>query len=261
MPDETFQPTKSQPEPHQSNQSLSSETHNNSGEKLMAPESKLNKTGTESPEANESWWQEVLKTIGLSLILAFGIRAFIAEARYIPSASMEPTLLINDRLIVDKVGYYFHAPERGDIVVFNPTAALLKDGFKDAFIKRIVGMPGDQVAIANGKVYINGKPLPEPYLPKYQVIQGLEGNPIPNPSREAQLPLTTTLDTCGPTPPFLAEPKIVPPGSYLVLGDNRDDSFDGRCWGFVPRNNIIGRAAIRFWPLDRLATIPAGESK
>lgn len=190
-----------------------------------------------SPQHEESWWVEALKTVGLSLVLAFGIRTFVAEARYIPSGSMEPTLQINDRLIVDKMGYRFHLPERGDIVVFNPTDALIKDGFKDAFIKRIVGLPGDDVAIENGKVYINGRPLQENYLPS-----GVE----------------TTIDTCNGQA-FLSQTQKVPPQAYLVLGDNRDNSFDGRCWGFVPQKNIIGRASIRFWPIDRAAFIPAGE--
>jgi signal peptidase I len=255
MPDETFQPT-----PSQTQQPLPAPT-TDTDEKLMDPESKLNSMEADSPEAGESWWIEILKTIGLSLVLTFGIRTFIAEARYIPSASMEPTLLINDRLIVEKVGYYFHPPERGDIVVFNPTIALQQKGFKDAFIKRVVGMPGDQVRIADGKVYINGQPLPEPYLPPYQVVQGLDGNPISNPGQASQVPLTTTLKTCGPNDPFLAKPEIVPADAYLVLGDNRDDSFDGRCWGFVPRSNIIGRAALRFWPTGRIGFIPAGASK
>jgi signal peptidase I len=226
MQDEKFQPTQPQSEPKSPDPNLQPPT--------------VNKMAAESPERQESLLVEVAKTIGLSLILAFGIRQFVAEARYIPSESMVPTLLVNDRLIVDKVGYYFHSPERGDIVVFNPTNALVKDGFHDAFIKRIVGLPGDQVAIANSRVYINGKLLVEPYLPaKTQ----------------------TNLNTCGPETVFLSEPKVVPTNAYLVLGDNRNNSFDGRCWGFVPRNNIVGRAAVRFWPLNRWALIPAGEPK
>jgi signal peptidase I len=226
MQDEKFQPTQPPSEPP----SLDSN---------FQPQS-TSKMASQTPERQESLLVEVAKTIGLSLILAFGIRQFVAEARYIPSESMVPTLLVNDRLIVDKVGYYLHSPKRGDIVVFNPTNALVKDGFHDAFIKRIVGMPGDQVAVANNRVYINGKLLAEPYLPaKTQ----------------------TTLNTCGPETVFLAEPQVVPINAYLVLGDNRNNSFDGRCWGFVPRNNIVGRAAVRFWPLNRWAIIPAGEPK
>lgn len=192
---------------------------------------------TNQKETHESWWLEGIKTLGLALMLAFGIRTFVAEARFIPTGSMEPTLLIDDRLLVDKVGYRFGAPVRGDIVVFDPTSALQKDGFKEAFIKRIIGLPGEQVSIHNNRVYINGKLLTEPYIQ-------------PN--------ITTSVLACGGMPAFLDKPQIIPADSYLVLGDNRDNSFDGRCWGVVPRQNIIGRAAIRFWPLNRLSLIPGG---
>ena len=93
---------------------------------------------------SEFWWENI-KTLGLSLFLAFGIRTFIAEARYIPSGSMLPTLQINDRLIIDKISYDFSNPKRGDIVVFNPTKTLEQEDFHEAFIKRVIGLPGDKV--------------------------------------------------------------------------------------------------------------------
>src|SRR4028118_2024276 len=93
-------------------------------------------------QKSENPWVEAIKTIGLSAILAFGIRSFVAEARYIPSGSMLPTLQINDRLIIDKISYKFNNPRRGDIVVFNPTETLEKQNFHDAFIKRVIGTPG-----------------------------------------------------------------------------------------------------------------------
>jgi signal peptidase I len=188
-------------------------------------------------ETHESWWVEGVKTLGLALMLAFGIRTFVAEARFIPTGSMEPTLMVDDRLLVDKIGYRLGAPVRGDIVVFDPTDALQKDGFKEAFIKRIIGLPGDRVSIVNSRVFINGKRLAEPYI---------------------DASLTTSLMACGGMPAFLDQPQTIPADSYLVLGDNRDNSFDGRCWGVVPRKNIIGRAAIRFWPLNRMSLIPGG---
>ncbi|MGB3193248.1 MAG: signal peptidase I, partial [Limnoraphis sp.] len=91
---------------------------------------------------SENVWVEGFKTIGLSIVLALGIRTFVAEARYIPSGSMLPTLEINDRLIIDKLGYKFQNPDRGDVVVFSPTDQL-KTQYKDAFIKRIIGLPGE----------------------------------------------------------------------------------------------------------------------
>ncbi|MEH2032661.1 MAG: signal peptidase I [Nostoc sp.] len=166
---------------------------------------------------------EGLKTISLSLILALGIRTFVAEARYIPSGSMEPTLQINDKLIIDKISYDFSSPKRGDIIVFNPTKKFTLENFHDAFIKRVIGLPGEKVAVKNGKVYINDVPLKENYL-------------------EAK-------------PDYQWGPVIVTTDSYLVLGDNRNNSYDSHYWGFVPRNKIVGRAILRFWPLNRIGEI------
>jgi signal peptidase I len=191
-------------------------------------------------EPHDSWWVEGLKTLGLSVILALGIRTFAAEARFIPTGSMEPTLMIDDRLLVDKVSYRFSNPERGDIVVFEPTDVLRQGGNKDAFIKRIIGLPGDRVSIMNNRVFVNGNPLAEDYL---------------NPD------VLTMVEACNSSDAFLMRPQTIPANSYLVLGDNRGNSFDSRCWGVVPRDNIIGRAALRFWPLDRFSLIPAAGGK
>lgn len=171
----------------------------------------------------ENPWIEGIKTVGLSAILAFGIRTFVAEARYIPSGSMLPTLQINDRLIIDKVSYHFTAPQRGDIVVFQPTDELRRQNFKDAFIKRIIGLPGDTVEVKDSTVYVNNSPLEEDYLQDY--------------------------------PNYQWGPETVPPDQYLVLGDNRNNSYDSHMWGFVPRDHIIGRAAVRFWPLGRMGLV------
>jgi signal peptidase I len=182
-----------------------------------------------TPELKENPWVETIKTIGLSVVLAFGIRSFVAEARYIPSGSMLPTLQINDRLIIDKISYNFSNPQRGDIVVFNPTAALEEQKFKDAFIKRVIGIPGDRVEVRNGKVFINGKVIKEKYIdeaPKYNWS-----------SKE------------------LTPDGKVPEGNYLVLGDNRNNSYDSHFWGFVPKDKIVGRAIVRFWPIDRAGGI------
>lgn len=194
----------------------------------------------------ENPWVESIKTVGLSVILAIGIRQFVAEARYIPSGSMLPTLQINDRLIIDKLGYKFRDPQRGDIVVFNPTNEL-KTQYKDAFIKRIVGVPEDRVELKNGKVYVNDKIVEETYVAS-------DLNPAELESRKVNHQ-QTRIDVCPPDKRFLSEPVTVPPDSYLVMGDNRNHSYDGRCWGFVPYENIIGRAIFRFWPLDTIGSI------
>lgn len=196
-----------------------------------------------SPQPDNSWIVELGKTIILSVFLALGIRTFVAEARWIPSGSMEPTLHGTpnqweaDKIIVDKVKYKFTKPERGDIVVFSPTEELKKEQYHDAFIKRIIGLPGEKVELREGQVYINNKVLEED---KYL-----------SPS------VRTVVDVCtsGQQPPFLAQPETIPPNSYLVLGDNRGSSYDGRCWGLVPQQNIIGRAILRFWPLNNVGAI------
>ena len=190
----------------------------------------------------ENPWIEGIKTVGLSVVLAIGIRQFVAEARYIPSGSMLPTLQINDRLIIDKLGYKFTEPKRGDIVVFNPPEAL--SDYKDAFIKRIVGLPGEKLEVKNGRVYVNGRPLEEKYVAsKLEPAAPINGN-----SQHQQ----TEIDDCPPNMRFLDRPQTVPPDSYLVMGDNRQHSYDSRCWGFVPEENIIGRAIFRFWPMNHL---------
>ncbi len=172
----------------------------------------------------ENPWVEGFKTLGLSAILALGIRTFIAEARYIPSESMLPTLEVNDRLIVEKVTYYFTQPERGDVVVFGPTDALREQQFRDAFIKRVIGLPGDIVEVREGTVYVNDTPLAE----ESYIFE---------------------------PPNYEYGPAAVPEDSYLVLGDNRNNSFDSHYWGFVPRDRIIGKAVVRFWPPARIGPI------
>jgi signal peptidase I len=171
----------------------------------------------------ENPWTEAIKTIALSAVLAFGIRSFVAEARYIPSGSMLPTLQINDRLIIDKISYNFRNPDRGDIIVFSPTDTLKQQNFKDAFIKRLIGLPGDKVEVKEGKVYVNNQPLKENYIED--------------------------------KPNYNFGPVTVPPNQFLVLGDNRNNSYDSHYWGFVPRDRIIGRAVVRFWPLNRVGEI------
>lgn len=176
-------------------------------------------------EHEGSWLGELGRTVGLSIILALGIRTFVAEARWIPSESMVPTLQKYDKLIVDKLSYHFADPQRGDIVVFEPTDNIMKDNpnLRDAFIKRIIGLPGDKVEVKGGRVYINDQPLREEYI-------------------EAE-------------PEYQYGPVKVPVDSYLVLGDNRNNSYDSHFWGFVPRDLIIGRAIVRFWPPHRIGNL------
>jgi signal peptidase I len=143
----------------------------------------------------------------------------VAEARFIPSESMLPTLEVGDRLIVEKVTYRLHAPERGDIVVFDPPP---RSGFDrgNAFIKRIVGLPGETIAVREGKVTINGQVLDEQYVME--------------------------------PPTYEMDPLTIPAGNVFVMGDNRNNSADSHVWGALPISNIIGRSAVRFWPPVRI---------
>ncbi|MGB5710570.1 MAG: signal peptidase I [Waterburya sp.] len=174
-------------------------------------------------EKEENPIVELLKTLVSAGILAIGIRACVAEARFIPSESMLPTLEIDDRLIIEKISYRFRKPERGDVVVFSPTDTLKEQNYKEAFIKRVIGIPGDVIKVENGNVFVNNQKLTEKY--------------ILNP------------------PEYNYSPITVPEGHYFVLGDNRNNSYDSHYWGFVPLENLIGRAAVRFWPPDRLGSV------
>lgn len=177
----------------------------------------------------------------VSFVLVFGfIRPFVVEAFFIPSESMVPTLQVGDRVLVNKFIYRFTEPERGDIVVFqsveggplpppqNPIERVVGlfrgDGAaaREDLIKRVVGVPGDRIAVRGGTLYLNGEPQEEPYLNKRF------------PDRSA------------------AAPTRVPEGHVFVMGDNRANSFDSRFFGPVPEENLIGESLVRFWPPTRV---------
>lgn len=197
--------------------------------------SKENKS-KEASASNSPWrsLRENLILIGVALLLAFFIRTFIAEPRFIPSDSMVPTLENGDRLIIEKVSYRFNQPKLGDIVVFLPPEELQRQGYEknQAFIKRIIGEPGKEVKIEDGTVYINNEPLQENYIAEPPE------RPYPDPQN-----------------PQSCKQQVVPSNEFFVLGDNRNDSRDSRYWCFVPKENIIGRAVFRFWPFSRIGTI------
>jgi signal peptidase I len=178
-----------------------------------------------TPLLNRLWnsWGENIRILLIALLLALFIRTFIAEPRFIPSASMVPTLNLGDRLVVEKIAYRLHPPERSDIVVFQVPLALQEEsGYSadQAFIKRVIGLPGDRIALRAGKVYRNGQLLTEPYI-------------VEQPKAEDISEIT------------------VPPQQLFVMGDNRNNSNDSRYWGFLPMKNLIGHAVWRFFPLDK----------
>ncbi|MCT7950240.1 signal peptidase I [Ancylothrix sp. C2] len=165
----------------------------------------------------------IILPLVISVVMSGAIRLYIAEARYIPSDSMQPTLQINDRLIIDKITYQSQAPQRGDIIVFNPTESLIQQNFKDAFLKRVIGLGGEKVEVKEGQVYINNQPLEESYIAE--------------------------------KPDYQYGPITVANNEYFVLGDNRNNAYDSHYWGFVPRQNIIGKATKKFWPPQRSGSI------
>ena len=178
--------------------------------------------------AKDRVWREVVSWFWV--ILAFMlIEGTLVQARVIPSGSMEPTVLIGDHLIVSRIGYdagipftdihvpLWRNPKRQQIIVFR--APLPQEGNPD-FIKRVIGLPGDTLEIRAGVVYIDGQPLKEPYR------------------------------AAPPNPSEYRGPWHVPAGDYFMMGDNRENSYDSRYWGFVPRANIIGTPVLIYMSID-----------
>lgn len=189
--------------------------------------------------------RETVETVVFVVVMVIIIRFFVGEIRWIPSASMRPTLIEGDRIVVERFSRFYKTPQRGDIMVFYPPFEKLPNtpwrvfsrltGFfcKDiAYIKRVIAMPGDKFEIKtdkNGKstVFINDEPLDEPYIQS----QYYEKN-------------------C--TEDMLCGPVVVPEHNYLMMGDNRGNSYDGRWWGFLHEDRFIGRAVVLFWPFNRV---------
>ncbi|MBU3932909.1 MAG: signal peptidase I [Pseudomonadota bacterium] len=180
----------------------------------------------------KSKFREYIEAIILAVVIALFIRTFVIQAYKIPSGSMKPTLLIGDHILVSKFNYGIKlpflrttlipvgAPQRGDIVVF----IYPEDRSKD-FIKRLIGVPGDTIEIRNKKIFINGLP----YSDKHGVY--VDNFIIPG--------AVQPRDNFGPV--------TVPEGSLFVMGDNRDESYDSRFWGFVSKRDVLGKALIIYW--------------
>jgi signal peptidase I len=207
-------------------------------------------------------WQELPLLLVVCFCMAVLVRTFLLQAFFIPSSSMEATLLVGDRVVVNKIVYDVRTPERGEIVVFRGTAnwapenpappasgligrigrtlgdlvGVSRPGEKD-FIKRVIGLPGDRVSCCDpaGRIYVNGQGIDEPYI---NVNSALDVPPTPG--------------TCGSR--RFAE-VLVPPGQLFVMGDNRIVSQDSRCQGPVPIENVIGRAFAIVWPSGRWGSL------
>jgi signal peptidase I len=188
---------------------------------------------------------ELVTIVAIALGLALLIQAFLVKPFRIPSQSMEPTLDVGQRVLVDRVRFHFRDPHRGDIVVFKPPrgaditqcgqppspaaacAVPTRERSDTNFIKRVVAEPGDQISIKKGRVYINGT-LNDPWKIRPD-------------------------DSCGIC--NLPKPITVPPGHFFMMGDNRGESADSREWGPVPRKWIIGKAFATYWPPKRIGTL------
>jgi len=174
-----------------------------------------------------AWRRSVVETLDATIfaaVLSLVIITFVAQAFYIPSGSMEPTLQIGDRILVGKFSYRLRPIRRGDIIVFRYPLGPARD-----FVKRVVGLPGETVELREGLVLINGKPLSELYP-----------TALPGGDRACT-------STYGP--------KRVPTGQFFVLGDNRCNSEDSRFFGFVPAQNVVGKALLVYWPPPRIALV------
>jgi signal peptidase I len=192
--------------------------------------------GIEAAPKKKSLFRDYAESIVIAILLALVIRTYLVQAFKIPSGSMEDTLAIGDHLLVNKFIYgtkvpfsdkrilKIRDPRRGDVIVFEYP----EDPSKD-FIKRVIGTPGDVVEEKDKKVYVNGKIYVNPHeVHKEKDVIPKEMNPR---------------DTFGPV--------TVPPGSFFVMGDNRDRSYDSRFWGFVSMDKIKGLAFIKYWSWDK----------
>ena len=195
---------------------------------LAHPTRPAEPVGTPGPDPSRwRFWLEWLGVVVVALLLAFGVRTYVAQMFYIPSGSMLPTLHVGDRIVVDKLSYRLHGIRRGDVVVFR-RPPLEQAAYSD-LVKRVIGLPGDTVASVGGRVYIDGKPLDETWLP--------HAVPVTSPS-----PL--------PQPFSLNHPFTVPAGEYFVMGDNRTDSEDSRYFGPIGGDLVVGKMTFVAWPLD-----------
>ncbi len=167
---------------------------------------------------------EFIKTIAIIVLVAFLIRFYLIQPFVVDGSSMEPTFYNGDYLLVNKLSYRLHSPKRGDVIIFHPPNSPRLN-----YIKRIIALPGEQIQIKNGEIFINGAKLEEKYIP-------------------AEITLVRNSQAAN------LEQKLAA-NEYFVLGDNRGHSSDSREWGNVPSTNIIGRAWVVVFPLPKFGLV------
>ncbi len=187
----------------------------------------------DAPTPNKSvrWAWELGSVVVVAVVIAVLLRTFVIATYSIPSGSMEPTLQIGDRIVVDKLSYDLHGVDRGNIIVFStpPNEDCAGPPVAD-LVKRVVGLPGETISLAGGNVYIDGKLLDQSWLPASE-----QGKTYPGPSGE---------------PYALHHPFHIPEGDVYVMGDNRMLSCDSRYWGPIKESTIVGKVDLRIWPLS-----------
>ena len=187
-----------------------------------------------APVRSNRWIVELVGVVVVAVVIAIVLRTFVVATYSIPSGSMEPTLQIGDRILVDKLSYHLHGVDRANIVVFaTPPKENCAGPPVSDLVKRVIGLPGETISLSSGRVVINGHVLSEPWLP----------------------PATRSATTAGPSaaPYALRRPYTIPSGEVYVMGDNRTQSCDSRYWGPIPESTIVGKVDLRIWPLSRFA--------
>ena len=169
----------------------------------------------------------------VAIVVAVVLRTFVVGTYSIPSGSMEPTLKIGDRILVNKVSYHLHGVDRTNIVVFTrpPNEHCAGPAVAD-LVKRVIGLPGETISLSGGQVFINGTRLAEPWLPA-----AAQRSTTPGPSSK---------------PYALLQRYRIPADEAYVMGDNRSQSCDSRYWGPIPESTIVGKVDVLIWPLSRL---------
>jgi signal peptidase I len=190
--------------------------------------------GKDGDETSSSRWiVELVGVVVVAILVAVLLRTFVVATYSIPSGSMEPTLQIGDRIVVNKLSYDLHGVDRTNIVVFStpPNEDCAGPPVAD-LVKRVIGLPGEIISLHDGNVYINGRILPEPFLPP-----DVRHDTYPGPSSDAYA---------------LNHAYRIPTGDVYVMGDNRPNSCDSRYWGPIPESSIVGKVDLRIWPLSRI---------
>jgi signal peptidase I len=180
------------------------------------------------------WIIELVGVVVVALVIAFLLRTFVIATYSIPSGSMEPTLQVGDRIVVDKLSYHLHGVDRSNIIVFStPPNEDCAGPPVSNLVKRVIGLPGETISLSGGNVFINGHMLAEPWLPA-----SVRGRTSVGPSSAAY---------------SLHHAFLIPQGEVYVMGDNRSLSCDSRYWGPIKESTIVGKVDLRIWPLSRLA--------